>query len=190
MDAVSATGPEKGTSASDFPSTALGRLVSDWQEGSRPNLGPDLASLRFGPDTAKPVVVIGDMAEDGFRRDVPKLLEAADAGNIQLEVRLLPTNKAVNPASGFPQLDRWAWGGQATVRIGQLRQDGDTDGEEAVPRFVDGLTTHDGLARLRAVTARPAGSRRVFGVGRSGKHPPAVEFAAAIQRPRSAGVDP
>ena len=134
VDAVSATNPEKGTSAGDFPSTALGRLVSDWQEGSRPNLGPDLASLRFGPNTAKPVVVIGDMAEDGFRRDVPKLLEAADAGNIQLEVRLLPTNKAVNPASGFPQLDRWGWGGQATVRIGQLRQDGDTDGAKKLFR--------------------------------------------------------
>ena len=45
--------------------------------------------------------MIGDMAEDGFRRDVPRLLEAADAGRIQLEVRLLPTNQAVNPASGF-----------------------------------------------------------------------------------------
>ena len=134
VDAVSATGPKKETSASDFPSTALGRLVSDWQEGPQPNLSPDLASLRFGPDTAKPVVVIGDMAEDGFRRDVPQLLEAADAGNIQLEVRLLPTSKGVNPDSGFPQLDRWAWGGQATVRISQLRQDGDMDGAKKLFR--------------------------------------------------------
>ena len=134
VDAVSATGPEKGNSANDYPSTALGRLVSDWQDGSRPNLSPDLASLRFGPDAAKSVVVIGDMAEDGFRRDVPRLLEAADAGKIQLEVRLLPTNKAVNPASVFPQLDRWAWGGQAVIRIGQLRQDGDTDGAKKLFR--------------------------------------------------------
>ena len=134
VDAISATGPGKGTSANDFPSTALGRLVSDWQEGPRPNLGPDLACLRFGPETAKPVVVMGDMAEDGFRRDVPRLLEAADAGRIQLEVRLLPTNQAVNPASGFPQLDRWAWGGQATIRIGQLRQDGDMDGAKKLFR--------------------------------------------------------
>ena len=67
----SATGPKKGTSAGDY-STALGRLVSDWQEGSRPNLGPDHVTPAVRPVTAKPVVVIGDMAEDGFRRDVPK----------------------------------------------------------------------------------------------------------------------
>ena len=154
VEALSATGPEKGTNANDFPNTALGRLVSDWQEGPRPNLAPDLACLRFGPETAKPVVVIGDMAEDGFRRDVPRLLEAADAGNIQLEVRLLPTNQAVNPASGFPQLDRWTWGGQATIRIGQLRQDGDTDGAKKL--FRDLLMASQPTAVLQSfVQSRP-----------------------------------
>ena len=147
VETLSATDPEKGTSAGDYPSTALGRLVSDWQEGPRPNLGPDLASLRFGPDTAKPVVVIGDMAEDGFRRDVPRLLEAVDAGKIQLEVRLLPTNKAVNPASGFPQPDRWVWGGQAAIRIGQLRQDGDLEGAKKL--FRDLLKAPQPMAALQ-----------------------------------------
>ena len=108
-------GPVQLTSA---PPRSVGER---WQEGSRPNLGLDLASLRL-PNTANPVVVIGDMAEDGFRRDVPKLV--ADAGNIQLEVRLCRPTKP-STCLRFPQLDRWAWGGQATVRIGQLRQDGD-----------------------------------------------------------------
>ncbi|MAV55012.1 MAG: hypothetical protein CMJ28_03555 [Phycisphaerae bacterium] len=151
---LSATDPQPSASAGDFPSTALGRLVSDWQEGPRPQLRPDLAAITFGVANATPAVVIGDMAEDGFRRDVPKLLQAADAGQIRLQIRLLPTNQAVNPASGFPQLQKWSWGGQAAIRIGQLRQDGDVEGAKQL--FRELLSSVNPPASLqRFVQTRP-----------------------------------
>ena len=78
------------------------------------------------PQTAKPVIVMGDMAEDASAA-MCRGFGSGRAGRIQLEVRLLPTNQGVNPAP-VPQLT-WAWGGQTCIRIGQLRQDGDMDGE-------------------------------------------------------------